>query len=146
MNLFRLIRGALRVSNWRADQKSVVDTVSKVYRAGNGHPKRGHRLKPIGDFIVRCRFDQACSKHDIDKTAVVSDGRANLKKNNWGFNHSVNRDEWTGGSVGLLCHDGSYQFFKWDSVKGCMVPSELSNQTLSRTPEFDEFWLGFGLL
>jgi hypothetical protein len=33
---------------------------------------------------------------------------------------------------GILCHDGSYNLFKWDRAKGCMVPFKVSNPK----PEF----------
>lgn len=125
----QLVRFALRIFNRCSDQESLVERVSQDHCRSDGTAKMGHSNGNGRDLIVRRGQYEPGSQHDINDSIIIPKCGTRLEKDNWCGRQVQNWREglFRGLSGGVLCHDGSYNLFKWDRTKGCMAPFELSN-------------------
>jgi hypothetical protein len=125
---WRLVCFTLGIFNRRTNEQRIANGVPEIEGSHCGHSQMGNRDNFRSYTTISDRFDQVSGEHDVNKTTVVPKCRAKVEVNNRGLSQAVNWDECLrGGRWGLLCHDGSYSMFEWDSIKGCMVPFEMSN-------------------
>jgi hypothetical protein len=83
-------------------------------------------MRPRQDRFWQLRQAQRkCEQREINDSIRVTERWRGLVKNEGSVRNVVNRNYYSnfaGARVGIVCHDGSYWFWEWDSKKVCFVP------------------------
>src|ERR1039458_2037516 len=119
--MWQLIR--LTLARWRSHQQRIVNGCSETQDGLNVPAQIGsHNLICYGTF----GSDPGSGRRpgDVDNAICMPHGSGALIKNEWSMRNVANRDysPFLGARVGVVCHDGSYQFWEWDGTKVCFVP------------------------
>jgi hypothetical protein len=119
--LGRLVRLALR--RWRSQQQGVVKSLTKTEGGLNIAPKvRNHNLLINNNVICPDRGAMG-RQGNIDNPVDEPERRRPFIENERGMRNVVNFDNGnlTGARIGVVCHDGSYRFWEWNSEKARFV-------------------------
>jgi hypothetical protein len=123
----KLVRLALRVFDWLRKQDGAFERTFKSDSGGNIAFQESDDGCAGCNPLVGGRYAPGHSKSNAynsiqDNAGIPSKYTTGMKGNNLSapWHHSEF-------GCGALTHDGSYNLFKWDHTKGCMVPFKLSN-------------------
>jgi hypothetical protein len=128
--ILALVRLATGVLDRLSKKQSLIYRGAQTQRGWNVSAQVG-RHDTIVDDAILVYPSSVGRQGDVNDAIQKSECGCNLVKNEWGVWGVSNVDgNLAGWRTGVVCHDGSYKFFKWDATLGCMVPFELSNPVI----------------
>jgi hypothetical protein len=128
----RLISVAFRIIDWGREKKSVLECFNERLGGGNVAFQKSNGGGANISTSFRVGDVGAGGKGNPYNPILMGKGGAVVEVDygQWGglqgdCGRAPRHDAEFG--CGAICHDGSYNLFKWDRTKGCMVPFKLSN-------------------
>jgi hypothetical protein len=121
--MWNLIRDTFR--RWRGQQQRSVNSVAQTNGCLNVAAQVCYDDKVVFGTSIRPHTSTRGRQREVNNSIQVTERGGRFVKNEWSVRNVVNRDYYSnisGARVGVVCHDGSYRFWEWDSKKGCFVP------------------------
>jgi hypothetical protein len=118
--MWRLIRLAFR--GWRGQQQGTVNRLPQAKSCLNIPPQVGHHYLLIHNAI-RSSPSTVSGQRDVNNAIRESECGCYFIKNEWSMRNVANGDygPLLGARVGLVCHDGSFQFWEWNSERNGFI-------------------------
>jgi hypothetical protein len=110
---------------WRSQQQRRVNRPTQIDGCLNVSAQVCDHDKIVFGSSVRPNASAISRQREINDSIRVTERWRGLVKNEGSVRNVVNRNYYSnfaGARVGIVCHDGSYWFWEWDSKKVCFVP------------------------
>jgi hypothetical protein len=122
--MWHLIHFSLR--RWRSQQQCRINRPTQTDSSLNVATQICDDDMLIPGSPIRPKVSASGRQREVNDTIRMSGYGRPLIKNEWSVRNVVNRsyytDDFVGARIGIVCHDGSYQFWEWDSKKVRFVP------------------------
>src|SRR5262249_40177395 len=116
----------IRLTFWRrrGKQQRAVNRLPQTEGGLHISPQIGNNHLLIYDDPVSASIGSVGGQGDIHDPIREPECRSNLVKDERCMRRIVDRDYRNifGGRFGIVCHDGSCQFWEWNGAEGCPVP------------------------
>jgi hypothetical protein len=122
--MWRLIR--LAFQGWRGQQQGTVNRLPQAKSCLNISPQVGHHYLLIHNAI-RSSPSTVSGQRDVNNAIRESECGGYFIKNEWSMRNVANGDygPLLGARVGLVCHDGSFQLWEWNSERNSFTALRL---------------------
>jgi hypothetical protein len=115
------------LASWRGKQQSAIDRLSQAKGRLHVSPQIGDNYLLVYDSSIQAGVGPVGRQGDIYDAIREPKCGSDLVKDEGRMRRVANRDSgnFFGARFGLVCHDGSFQFWEWNSEKNCFTALQI---------------------